>query len=184
MNRFVLAAVLCGLTAIAVPAAAQVGPSNTYTDPGMSFTAPAAYRETGVGKFDPQSADPGSTTVATWVTDPGKPSMRVIQIQMEPFEGSLGGYVTLAENELREQIDGVFVSNKHPAALSNGMPAYWEEISIGDGFQEMKRYEYLWVDGTRGVVLSVMGHYGYMTEADAKKDLANASGVRYPANRE
>ena len=184
MNRFVLALIFCGLAAIAVPAAAQDArpPSNAYNDPAMSFTAPAGY----TGSARPYNSDDitQSTVVATFVKDAGKPDMRVIQIQMEQFEGTLPGYTVLAENELRSQIDGVFVSNKKMSTLSNGMPAMWEEISVGDGFDEMKRWEYLWVDGFRGVVLSITGRYGELNEAQAKQDLANASGVRFPRSRE
>lgn len=184
MNRFVLALVLCGLAAAAVPAAAQVAPqpqNTSYNDPAMSFTAPAGYR----GAARPYNPDDigQATVIATFVKNPGKPEMRVIQIQLEQYDGSLSGYTTLAENELRGQLDGVFVTKKQ-SALSNGMPAMWEEISVGSGFQEMKRWEYLWVDGFRGVVVSITGRYGELTEAQAKEDLASASGVRYPRYRE
>lgn len=183
MNRFVLAVILCALASFAMPAGAQeTAPTNTYSDPAMSFTAPAGYAGS-VGKYS--SDDIGQPTViATFVKNQGKPDMRVIQIQMEEFEGSLRGFGTLADNELRGQLDGVFIGKKEQSTLSNGMPALWEEVSVGDGFSEMKRWEYLWVDGFRGVVLSITGHYGYLTESDAKKDLANASGVAFPRNRQ
>jgi hypothetical protein len=182
MNRFVLALVLCGLATAAVPAAAQDAPhSNTYNDPAMSFTAPAGYTAS-IRPYN--SGDIGQATiVARFVKDAGKPEMRVIQIQLEQYDGLLSGYTTLAENELRGQLNDVFVTKKQ-SALSNGMPAMWEEISVGSGFQEMKRWEYLWVDGFRGVVVSITGRYGELTEAQAKEDLASASGVRYPRYRE
>lgn len=183
MNRFVLTLVLCGFAAAAVPAAAQNAPQpqNSYSDPAMSFTAPAGY--TGSSRpYNPQDLGEAAT-VATFVKDSGKADMRVIQIQLERYDGPLSGYETLAENELRGQTDGVFVT-KHPATLSNGMPAVWEEVSVGAGFQEMKRWEYLWVDGFRGVVVSITGRYGELSEAQAKADLASASGVRYPSYRE
>ncbi|HET9097395.1 MAG TPA: hypothetical protein VFN37_12085 [Candidatus Baltobacteraceae bacterium] len=183
MNRFVLALVLCGLVTSAVPAAAQDTPmpSNTYNDPAMSFTAPAGYKGS-TRPYDPDNIAQAAV-VATFVKNSGKPDMRVIQIQMEQFQGSLPGFTVLSENELRGQLDGVFVTKKQQSALSNGMPAMWEEITVGDGFQEMKRWEYLWVDGFRGVDLSITGRYGELTEAQAKQDLASASGVRFPLNR-
>lgn len=187
MNRLVLAAVFCALVSGAVPAGAQNTPApangstNTYNDPAMSFTAPAGFKYAGGHPYDSSSNDP--TIVATFVKDPGKPEMHVIQIQIEYFEGVLSGYSTLADNELRGQLDGVFVGQKKQTALSNGMPALWEEISVGEGFQEMKRWEYLWVDGQRGIILSDTGRYGVISEEQAKAELANASAVAYPRNR-
>ena len=186
MNRFVLAAIFCALVLGAVPAGAQDAASSSkptaYNDPAMSFTPPAGFRFAGGTPYDPQSNQP--TIVATFVKNPGKPEMHIIQISIEDAEGSsLSGFETLSENELRGQLDSVFVSNKKQTTLSNGMPAIWEEISAGEGFGEMKRWEYLWVDGLRGVILSDTGRYGGITEEEAKADLANASAVAYPRNR-
>jgi hypothetical protein len=77
----------------------------------------------------------------------------------------------------------VFVKKKEVTTLSNGMPAYWQEITMGSGFDTAKRFEYEWVDGVRGIVLSISGRYGELNEDDAKKALAMASGVAYPSGR-
>lgn len=188
MNRFVLGVALCALVSGTAPALAQYAPApnpqttqtNTYNDPAMSFTAPAGFKYGGGQPYDPSAANP--SVVATFVKNPGKPDMHVIQIQIEPFDGGLSGYETLSENELRGQTDGVFVGNKHQVALSNGMPAMFEEISVGEGFSEMKRWEYLWVDGQRGIILSDTGRFGELDETQAKAELANASAVAYPRN--
>jgi hypothetical protein len=190
MNRFVLAVVLCGLAVSAVPAAAQqqqaaeaqTAPTpapNQFTDPAMSFTAPNGYYKANIPPHDPTDFDQ-PTVVAAFAN---RGAARVITIQMESFTGSLSGFEMVTENELRNQIDGVFFKNKQLTTLSNGMPAYWQEITMGSGFQTAKRFEYVWIDGVRGIVLSITGRYGEITEDDAKKALANASGVAYPRNR-
>ncbi len=189
MNRFVLAVVLCGLAAAAVPAAAQQQPQqayaapsagpNQFTDPGMTFTAPDGYAKAMLPPHDPTDFDQ-PTVVAAFAMRGGG---RVITIQMESFNGSLSGFEMVTENEMRNQADGVFFKKKELTTLSNGMPAYWQEITVGSGFETAKRYQYSWVDGVRGIVLSITGRYGEITEADAKKALANASSVAYPRDR-
>ncbi len=189
MNRFVLAAVLCGLAAIAVPAAAQEqaystpsSAANQFTDPAMTFTAPDGYVKIPIPQHDPTQFDQ-PTVVAGFVINAGKSNVRSITITMENFEGPLSGFEMVTENELRNQADGVFFKNKALTALSNGMPAYWQEITVGSGFQEMKRYQYVWIDGVRGVVLAITARYGELGPDEAKKALANASGVAYPRDR-
>lgn len=188
MNRLVCAAVLCGLAAFAAPVGAQEQQSyaaptpapNAYTDPAMSFTAPDGYVKANMPPHDPTDFEQ-PTVVAAFAAS--KPPQRVITIQMEDFTGSLSGFEMVTENELRNQSDGVFVKKKEQTTLSNGMPAYWQEITVGSGFQTAKRYEYVWIDGVRGVVLSVTGRYGEITEDDAKKALAQVSAVAYPRDR-
>jgi hypothetical protein len=108
---------------------------------------------------------------------------RIITIQMETFDGNLDGFEMVTENELRNQTDSVFVKKKTLTTLSNGMPAYWQDITIGSGFQEAKRYEYAWVDGVRGIVLAMTARYGTVTEDQAKAALSQASGVAFPRRR-
>lgn len=187
MNRFVLAVALCGLAASAAPAAAQQAPQqaytapspapNQFTDPAMSFTAPAGYYKANMPQHDPTDFDQ-PTVVAAF-----RNRTYIITIQMESFTGSLHDFEMVTENELRNQIDGVFVKKKEVTTLSNGMPAYWQEITMGSGFNTAKRFEYAWVDGVRGVVLSVSGRYGELNEDQAKQALAMASATAYPSNR-
>ena len=63
------------------------------------------------------------------------------------------------------------------------MPAVWQEVSMGSGFDTLKRFDYVWVDGVRGIVLAIMGRYGHLDEPMAKKALADAYGVAYPKYR-
>jgi hypothetical protein len=189
MNRFVFAAVVCGLAVIAAPASAQqqayTAPSpapNQFSDPAMSFTPPAGYIKANIPPHDPTQFDQ-PTIVAAFLGNTKETAGRMITIQMENFDGSLDGFEMVTENDLRNQTDSVFVKQKKLTTLSNGMPAYWQDITVGSGFQEAKRFEYVWIDGVRGITLSITARYGAITEDQAKATLANASGVAYPRNR-
>ena len=194
MNRFVFAALVCTAAAIAVPAAAQqqqqpaqaysaaTPAPNQFSDPAMNFTAPPGFLKAPFPPHSPTDFEQ-PTVVAGFYQNPGKPSMKTITIQMESFQGSLSGFEMVTENELRDQGDGVFFKKKQLTTLSNGMPAYWQDITVGSGFSEVKRYQYVWIDGVRGVVLAITGRYGEISEDDAKKALAAASAVAYPVDR-
>lgn len=147
----------------------------------MSFTAPVEFYRVPLAQHDPAQFD-DPTVVAAWVSNPGKREQLTITITMENHDGSLDGFEMVSENEARDKGD-VFFKKRQPVTLSNGMPAYWQEVTMGSGFDTVKRFDYVWIDGTRGVVLAITGRFGELDEATAKKALANASGVRYPKNR-
>jgi hypothetical protein len=86
------------------------------------------------------------------------------------------------ENTMRNQAGDVFIK-KTPMKLSNGMPAIWQEITLGSGFDQVKIFQVVWADGLRGVALSVTGRYGSIDEPEAKRALANVSAVAYPKYR-
>jgi hypothetical protein len=194
MNRFVLAVVLCGLTASALPALAQeqqqpqqaagepTPAPNTFSDPAMSFTAGTGWYKAQIPPHDPVQFDQ-PTIVAAFIGG-NRNNPLTITITMENFEGSLSGYEMVTENTLRNKIDGVFFKKKELTTLSNGMPAYFQDITMGSGFNTVKRFQYVWVDGVRGIQLSLSAHYGAISEDDAKKALAQASAVAYPRGRE
>jgi hypothetical protein len=192
MNRLVLAAVLCGLAATAVPAAAQeqqqqqaytapTAAPNEYTDPAMTFIAPDGYVKGTVNAPSVTQFDQ-PTIVSAFAGNRKDTAGRIITITMDSFDGTLDGWEMRQENDLRNHVDSVFIKNKKLTTLANGMPAYWEEITVGSGFGEMKRYEYCWIDRVRGVILAVTAPFGTMTEDQAKKALANASATAYPTN--
>lgn len=190
MNRIAAAAVLA-LCALFTPAtllaqtaeqpAPAATPSNGFNDPAMSFTAPSDFFKVPMQQADPTQFDK-PTVVAAFVKNPGKKNLLTITITMESFDGNAEGYDQVSENTMRTQADGVFI-RKEATKLPNGMPAYWQEITIGSGFDEMKRYQYVWADGVRGVQLAVMARYGEISDNDAKKMLAGVSAVAYPKYR-
>jgi hypothetical protein len=157
-------------------------PPNQYSDPAMSFKAPPDFLQLPLAPHDPARFDQ-STVMAAWVRDPGKREQMTITITMESHDGSLDGYEMITENDLRNKADSVFFKKPKPVQLSNGMPAYWQEVSVGSGFQTLKRFDYVWIDGVRGVILAVTGRYGVLDEPMAKKILADAYGVQYPKYR-
>jgi hypothetical protein len=189
MNR--IAAVVFALCAMFAPTALfaqtaaepvpEATPANGFNDPAMSFVAPSDFHKVPMQQGDPTSFDK-PTVVAAFVKNYGKPSLLTITITMENFEGSADGYDQVSENTMRNQADGVFIK-KQPTKLANGMPAYWQEVTIGNGFGEIKRFQYVWADGVRGVQLAVTGRYGEISENDAKKILAEVSAVAFPRGR-
>ena len=192
MNRFALALMICALI-VSAKALAQTPPPpspdatptpvpNTYNDPAMSYKAPLDFYQIMFNPHDPARFDQ-ATVVAAWIRNPGKPGQMSITITMENHDGSLDGFEMITENDLRDKADSVFFKKRNLTQLANGMPAYWQEISIGSGFDELKRFEYVWIDGVRGVVLAITGKFGELDEPMAKKALDGAYGVMYPKNR-
>jgi hypothetical protein len=194
MNRTAAALVLCAFLA-PVPSFAQSAPaqaqqqaapaataSHTFNDPAMSFTAPADFVQVPMNAAPDPSQFEKPTVVAAFVKNYGRPGLLTITITMENFEGNADGFDQATENTLRNQADGVFIK-KSPTKLPNGMPAYWQEITIGSGFNELKRYQYIWADGVRGVQLALMGRYGAVGADEAKKILADVSAVAFPRYR-
>ena len=153
-----------------------------YTDPAMTFTAPAGFYRIPIAPHNPAQFDQ-STVVAAWVKNPGKREQQSITITMENHEGNLEGFEMITENEIRDNVDSVFFKKREQTKLSNGMPAYWQELSIGSGFQETKRFQYVWMDTVRGVSLAITALYGQIDEPAAKAALAQASAVLYPKYR-
>jgi hypothetical protein len=191
MNRiaavaFALCAIFAPATLLAQSQAAEAPapaatPSNSFNDPAMSFTAPSDFTKVPMQQGDPTQFEK-PTVVAAFVKNYGKAGLLTITITMENFEGSADGYDQVTENTMRNSADGVFIK-KTATKLSNGMPAYWQEITIGNGFNEVKRYQYVWADGVRGVQLAVMGKYGDISNEQALKILSEVSAVAYPRNR-
>ena len=189
MNRLALALATCAFIAPVASFAQTPAPGESptpnpsvYSDPAMSFSAPPDFYRIPVAPHDPaQFSDPA--IMAAWVKNPGKRDQVTITLSMENHDGTLDGFEMVSENEIRNNADSVFFKKKERVLLKNGMPAYWQELTIGSGFQEMKRFQYVWIDGVRGVALAISGLYGIVDEPTAKKALADASGVLYPKNR-
>jgi hypothetical protein len=175
-----LAVLLFAAFALVVPAAV-LAEGGQYNDPAMSFTPPADYVPLPVPTHDPANfEDPA--VVAAFVKNGGKSNASQIILRMQSFEGNVEAFEMTVENDLRNQTSDVFIK-KTNTKLSNGMPAAWEEITMGSGFEQIKVYQYVWSDGVRGVTLSITGRYGAVDEPAAKRALANVSAVAYPKYR-
>lgn len=189
MKRLLLALTLCAFVAPGVSSAQTPAPDASptpnplvYTDPAMTFTAPAGFYRVPMASHSPNQFDQAAV-VAAWVKNPGKREQQTITITMENHDGNLEGFEMISENEIRDSVASVFFKKREQTKLSNGMPAFWQELSIGSGFQEAKRYQYVWIDTVRGVSLAITALYGQIDEASAKAALADASAVAYPKYR-
>lgn len=153
---------------------------HTYTDPAMSYTAPAnavlvARQEVPVGQLGQDLQ-----TVAAWVLYPGKEDARQITLAMEAYEGPPDQWEAQFESQTHGSQDGILIRNKTPITLLNGMPAYFVEVAYGSGFDAHKQYAVVWADGQRGVVLAETTRMGETSEEDARDVLKQVTAVRYP----
>jgi hypothetical protein len=157
---------------------------HNYSDPAMNFTAPAdAYL---LGRHivsSPDQLGEDLSTVAAWVLHPGKEDARMIQLQMEAYDGPPDQWEAQFESQTHGAQDGTLIKNKTHISLLNGMPAYFVEVTYGSGFDSRKEYAVVWADGQRGIVLSEVGRLGDATEDEAKTVLKDVTAVRYPTNQ-
>lgn len=192
MNRLASVLVLClfacgsGGVAVAQQSSADATPApltNQFNDPAMSYTAPAGYKPIPIPRPKSTTDFGQPTVVAAFVKNPGRRSQRIITITMQSFSDSLDSFLNQNDQTIRQHADSVFFKTKDRTQLSNGMPAYWEVVNMGTGFQEMFRYQYAWVDGVRGVTAALIAGYGQIASTQARKDLSDISAVAYPKNR-
>ncbi len=155
-----------------------------YTDPGVTFEAPSNAYLLGIRRIPVSALGENPATVAGWIIDPKGEDAEVIQMQFAAFTGTLDGFDGTYEDEARAHLDSALFRDKQHVALKNGMPAYWLSMTSGSGFNAHKTFAYMWIDGTRGAVLSVTASVGEISEAQAHKALDNVSAVRYPIERE
>ncbi len=153
-----------------------------YSDLGMHFTAPAGFFLEGQRKIKASALQDDPTPIAMWVMPGDHP--RRIMIQMEAWNGPLGGFVDTYEQQMRSQVQNALFSHKEQTTLKNGMPAVYVEMSIGEGFNQQRAYMYLWVDRVRGASVTVMAPIGELDERSAKALLSDVSAVAYPIDRE
>lgn len=190
MNRRSTVAALALLASLVVPLALRaqvVAPTPDpllYDDPAMHYVAPPGAVLIGGQMLHPTiamlSQDP--SVIARWVLgDP--PNQKIISIDMELFSGSLDGFDGTFENALRGDDPSTLVKKHEPALLQNGMPVEFLDVTQGSGFQTHKLYAYIWIDGQRGVVLSVEAGLGVLDTERAKQLIAGASAVRYPSDQ-
>ncbi|MEO9171143.1 MAG: hypothetical protein ABI282_10070 [Candidatus Baltobacteraceae bacterium] len=166
----------------ATPSAPPQNP-HEYSDPGMHFTAPDNWVLAGARRLPLKDLTDNLQIVAGWVLK-SRDVPQSITLSEQIFEGDITGYETRFESDLRGTIDGALVKSSQRTSLTNGMPAYFVDISYGSGFTSRKEYAYIWADGARGVALAITGRVGEIDSTMAKKALSNVSAVRYPFDRE
>jgi hypothetical protein len=191
MKRFailvaaVLVLVTTGSLRAQIPDSTPTPPPDphTYNDPAMSFTAPPNALLLGRRNVDPKTlASDAATPLAGWVINPGnQDDIRVITILAQSFTGPVDQWEGQFESQTHTNGDAL-IKDKQATTLTNGMPAYFLEVSTGDGMESRKQFMYLWSDGVRGIVLSEAGKID-LSEAEAKRYLKNASATRYPVGQ-
>ena len=166
-----------------VPVATPTPNPMVYDDPGMHFAAPAGWIPIGQRHVPVKQLGQDPMTVAGWVTrGHGHPKQLIIQQQY--YTDDLDGFDGVYEQQLRTQFQGAFFKNKQHFTLSNGMPAYFVEMTAGEGFSITKAYICIWIDGTRGVSLVMAAHLGDIDADTAKAIFKTASATRYPIGRD
>lgn len=162
------------------PTPAQYTDPHIYTDPAMRVVVPDGYHLLGMRHVDPADLTE-QIAVAVWRIQMDKEESRTIVVSVEPYDGfDLPGFEQVTENNLRGSTDGLLVDSKVRTTTANGMPAYFMAVTTGSGFDAMRRYQYIWTDGVRGVTVAIAGRLSEISAADAKAALGNISAVAYP----
>lgn len=156
---------------------------HVYTDPAMSYTAPADAILVGRQMIPVEQLGQDLQTVSAWVIHPGDENARTIQVQMEAYTGAPDQWEGQFESQTHGSQEGTLFKNKTPMTLENGMPAYFVEVAYGSGFDARKEYAIVWSDGQRGVVLSETAVVGVATAEEAREVLKQATATRYPTDQ-
>src|SRR5579872_5100253 len=155
-----------------------------YEDAAMRFRAPDTFVGAGQRQIPLEQLGQTMQPVAQWVTTPGKGNQWAMVLLQEAYNEPLDHWETSFENEMRQQVDQIFISVKEHYTMKNGMPAYLIGLSFGEGFNSRKQFALIWADGARGNALTITGHVGELGPDDAKKAFADISAVLYPVGRE
>ena len=185
MRRFVVfLALLLGLSGAEAfaqePAPTPSPDPRMYTDPAMTFMAPADAYLVSRQVLEPNQLSQDLQPVAAWVLHPGKEDARMIQLSMEAFDGPPDQWEAQFESQTHGSQDGTLIRNKTPMALLNGMPAYFVEVAYGSGFDARKEYAIVWADGQRGIVLAETSRLGDSSPDEAREVLKQVTAVQYP----
>jgi hypothetical protein len=191
MNRlaFIFVALLAMSSGRVLAQSAEASPGppmdpQTWTDPGMSYTAPASARLLGrIPTFSLDALNDDLQTVASWVIRPGQEDARTVQIQMESYTGAPNQFEGQFESQTHNADSSSLIRNKTPMTLLNGMPATFVEVAYGSGFDARKEFAVVWADGQRGIVLSETARIGDTSADQAKEVLKQVTAVAYPMNQ-
>lgn len=181
---FVVSALLCGAKGYAqeAPDAPATPPPDphVYTDPAMTYTAPADAMLVGRAQVGLNQLGQDLQPVATWILHPGKEDSRTIQIAMESYNGPPDQWEGVFESQTHGSQEGTLIRNKTRISLLNGMPAYFVEVAFGSGFDAKKEYVVLWADGQRGIALAEVTRMGETSAEEAQQVLKQVTAVAYP----
>jgi len=168
--------------ALATSAAIAADPLS-FDDPGMHFRAPDGWERVDLG----DAAGTDNAPAAVFALRRDRADALAIIIKITDFDGSLEGFVNQRRSELRSGGDNVttFLLKQTPLTLDNGMPAFLitSESNVGTGSQH-KTFEYLIIDGKRGIDVRYTGLVGDVDDDVAKRALSSLYVVAYPTRRQ
>ncbi len=174
-----------GLLHAQIPPAPATPPPDpmVYTDPAMTFHAPAGFTAVGQRQIDVDKLGEDPEIVAGWIgTDKDHP--RRLYIQQEYFEGSVQDFDGVYEEQIRGDADNALFKDKQNVSLKNGMPAMFMAMTSGEGFSEQKVYILMWADSQRGVAIVLQTQLGDMDDTAARALMSDVSAVKYPTDRQ
>jgi hypothetical protein len=154
-----------------------------YDDPAMHFHAPAGFQPVGQRQIPVDKLQDDPSIVAAWVY-PNKDHPRKLIIQQEYFSGDANAFQSQFESQLRDQFDTPLFKDKQNIALRNGMPAIFEAMTSGSGFNVQKFYLLMWADGQRGVAIVLQTQVNDIDDNAARQLMSDATAVKYPTNRD
>jgi hypothetical protein len=153
---------------------------HTYSDAGMTFTAPAAAVLVNRQEVPLAQLSEDLQPVALWVLNPGKEDARTITLSMEAYTSAPNQWEGQFESQTHGAQEGTLIRNKTPMTLLNGMPATFVEVAYGSGFDAKKEYAVVWADGQRGIVLAETTRMGDGNDEEARSFLKQVTAVQYP----
>ena len=162
------------------PPATPTPDPHSYSDPGMTFTAPPEALLVGRQEVSLAQLSQDLQPVAVWVINPGREDARTIMLAMEVYEGPPDQWIDQFQSQTHSSLDGALIHSSTPITLMNGMPAHFVEIAYGSGFDARKEYAVVWADGQRGIALTETTRLGDASADEAKRVLKQVTAVRYP----
>jgi hypothetical protein len=171
--------VLVALAFAALAAPAAAADPLSYDDPGMHFSAPAGWTRVDIAPG--QGGDNPPT--AAFVYHRGQNDARTIVITIVNSSDDLNSFERQHESTIRQSdSDGAtYVKKRQPMQLTNGMPAILlESTSTRDSGESISRFEYLVIDGQRGITVTYAGATTDVDEKSALAALGSLYVVAYP----
>jgi hypothetical protein len=174
----IVRSVLLSLALAAVASPALAADPLSYDDPGMHFSAPAGWTRV---PLPPHQDGDDDQPAALFVYRPGQYDARTIVVKIVDSTEDLSTFESEQEQQLRSAGDATYVKKRQPIQLTNGMPAFLlESTTSGDTGASVSRFEYVVIDGERGITVTYGGSTSDIDEKMALAALGTLYVVAYP----
>jgi hypothetical protein len=172
------ASALAVLALLLLPALARADGNLSYDDPAVHYNAPDGWTRIDI----PAGSEDAPT--ALFRKEFTHYDVRAISLKIDKWAGSLDGFESSTESDMRSQNQDMFVDKKTKVTLSNGMPAWQVKYTYGSSAGSIVRgMEYMAFDGRRGIILSYAGRSGAFDDKEALAALSTLTVVLYPEDR-